>query len=65
MLLVTHDLSVVYQFSIRVICLSRQAICYGPPSEVLTSENLQKLYGSEVKYYQHKHQYKLCQINSC
>jgi zinc transport system ATP-binding protein len=54
-LLVTHDLSVVYKFSTDVICLNRQPICYGPPQEVLTLESLQKLYGGEVKYYQHKH----------
>lgn len=56
MLLVTHDLSVVYQFSTRVICLSKRAPCYGPPHEVLTTESLQDLYGGEVKYYQHKHE---------
>jgi len=54
-LLVTHDLSVVYKISTDVICLNRQPICYGPPQEVLTPESLQRLYGGEVKYYQHKH----------
>jgi zinc transport system ATP-binding protein len=54
-LLVTHDLSVVYKFSTDVICLNRQPICYGPPQEVLTPESLQGLYGGEVRYYQHKH----------
>lgn len=54
-LLVTHDLSVVYKFSTNVICLNRQPICYGPPQEILTPESLQRLYGGEVKYYQHKH----------
>lgn len=54
-LLVTHDLSVVYTFSNCVICLNKQPICYGFPQEVLTPENLQKLYGEEVKYYRHKH----------
>jgi zinc transport system ATP-binding protein len=54
-LLVTHDLSVVYKFSTDVICLNRQAICFGPPQEVLTPESLRKLYGGEVKYYQHSH----------
>jgi zinc transport system ATP-binding protein len=54
-LLVTHDLSVVYKFSNDVICLNKQRICYGPPQEVLTPESLQKLYGGEVKYYRHKH----------
>ena len=54
-LLVTHDLSVVYKFSTNVICLNRQPICFGPPREVLTPQSLQELYGGEVKYYQHKH----------
>jgi len=54
-LLVTHDLSIVYKFSTDVICLNRQPICYGPPQEVLTPESLQRLYGGEVGYYQHKH----------
>jgi zinc transport system ATP-binding protein len=54
-LLVTHDLSVVYKFSTNVICLNKHLICYGPPQEVLTLESLRELYGEEVKYYQHKH----------
>jgi len=55
-LLVTHDLSVVYQFSTRVICLNRQVICYGSPHDALTPESLQNLYGTKMKYYQHKHE---------
>jgi zinc transport system ATP-binding protein len=55
MLLVTHDLSVVYKFSTDVICLNKHLICYGPPQEVLTLESLRELFGEEVKYYQHKH----------
>jgi zinc transport system ATP-binding protein len=54
-LLVTHDLSVVYKFSTDVICLNKQRICFGPPQEVLTLESLQGLYGGEVRYYRHKH----------
>lgn len=55
MLLVTHDLSIVYNFSTRVLCLSRHLVCYGIPDKVLTPESLKQLYNSEVKYYQHKH----------
>ena len=54
-LLVTHDLSVVYAFSNYVICLNKQPLCYGFPQAVLTPENLKRLYGAEVKYYRHKH----------
>ncbi len=54
-LLVTHDLSVVYKFSKSVICLNRLPICYGSPEEVLTPKSLQMLYGGEVRYYKHTH----------
>ncbi len=55
MLLVTHDLSIVYNFSTRVLCLNQHLVCYGIPDEVLTPDSLRRLYGSEVKYYRHKH----------
>jgi len=55
-LLVTHDLSVVSKFSNFVICLNRCSVCQGEPKEVLTPEVLNKLYGHEVKFYQHYHQ---------
>jgi zinc transport system ATP-binding protein len=53
MLLVTHDLNVVYNLSSTVLCLGRQAPCHGPPVEVLTPERLQAMYGTEVKFHQH------------
>ncbi|HAR94502.1 MAG TPA: ABC transporter ATP-binding protein [Deltaproteobacteria bacterium] len=55
MLLVTHDLSIVYRFSTSVLCLNRHLVCFGPPNEVLTPESLRELYGAEIKYYRHTH----------
>ena len=52
-LLVTHDLSVVFKFSNFVICLNRCPICQGAPNEALTPEVLRNLYGEEVKFYEH------------
>jgi zinc transport system ATP-binding protein len=52
-LLVTHDLSVVFKLSNFVVCLNKCPICQGVPREVLTSEALGKLYGDEVKFYDH------------
>jgi len=52
-LLVTHDLSVVFKFSNFVICLNKCPICQGIPKEVLIPETLNKLYGAEVKFYEH------------
>jgi zinc transport system ATP-binding protein len=56
MLIVTHDLAVVFKLSSNVLCMNKQQVCYGPPLEVLTPEQLQRLYGAEVKYYRHKHE---------
>ena len=52
-LLVTHDLNVVFKFSNFVVCLNKCPICQGVPKEILTSETLNKLYGEEVKFYEH------------
>jgi zinc transport system ATP-binding protein len=56
MLIVTHDLAVVYRFSSTVLCLNKRAVCQGPPVAVLTPERLQELYGTPVSYYQHMHE---------
>lgn len=54
-LLVTHDLSVVYKYSTNVLCLSKKGFfCYGKPKEILTPKTLSKVYGMEIKFYQHK-----------
>lgn len=55
MLIVTHDLAVVHRLSSTVLCLNRQPVCHGPPLSTLTPENLQRLYGTEVKFYEHNH----------
>ena len=54
-ILVTHDLGIVFKFSDYVICLNKCAICQGKPKETVTPENLSKLYGQEIKFYGHYH----------
>lgn len=54
-ILITHDLSVVYKFADLVLCLNKKAVCQGPPQEVLKLENLNRLYGGEIKIYKHGH----------
>ena len=56
MLVVTHDLAVVHRLSSTVLCLNRKPVCHGPPLDILTPENLQRLYGTEVKFYEHEHE---------
>jgi zinc transport system ATP-binding protein len=52
-ILVSHDLSVVYRYADMVLCLSKGKPCMGPPREVLTPEMLEDLYAAPPKYYRH------------
>lgn len=52
-ILVTHDLSIVWEHANNVLCLNKKGICYGTPKYALTDENLKKLYGAGIKYYHH------------
>ena len=53
-LLVTHDLSVVYHFASNCLCLNRRMLCFGPPKR-LTPALLSRLYGGKIKIYEHRH----------
>jgi zinc transport system ATP-binding protein len=55
-LLVSHDLSVVYQFASKVLCLSKGKTCFGPPREILTPETLEAVYSAPLKFYEHHHE---------
>ena len=54
-LLVTHDLNIVWEHADKVLCLNKEKLCYGSPQEILTVENLKKLYGTGIKFYKHNH----------
>ncbi|MFH1253935.1 MAG: metal ABC transporter ATP-binding protein [bacterium] len=55
-LLVTHDLNIVWEHASKVLCLNKKKLCMGSPNEVLSPENLQKLYHSNIKFYKHEHE---------
>ena len=52
-LMVSHDISVVYRHATRVICINRKLMCQGTPSEVLNDETLERLYGHAAAHYEH------------
>jgi zinc transport system ATP-binding protein len=54
LLLISHELSLVYRYATRVLCLGRRRSYIGPPSEVLTPQRLEELYGSPMKYHVHE-----------
>jgi zinc transport system ATP-binding protein len=54
LLLISHDLSVVYRYAQRVLCLNKSVVCQGSPVEALNPQALATLYG-EASFYHHEH----------
>lgn len=54
-ILVTHDLNIVWEHSSKVLCLNKKITCMGKPKHVLTPENLKQIYGTGIKFYKHNH----------
>lgn len=54
-LLVSHEINMVYKFADQIICVNRDLICYGKPKDAITKEVLEKLYGEDVRFQEHKH----------
>lgn len=53
--LVTHDLNIVWEHADNVLCLNKDYVCYGKPNEILTPQMLGELYGTGVRFYKHHH----------
>lgn len=51
-LLISHELNIVYKYADNVICLNKKMICHGPPGDVLNPQELASLYG-EGGFYHH------------
>lgn len=55
MLLISHDLHVVFAHADIVLCVNKTLTCQGIPSETLDSHALAALYGEHISVYSHKH----------
>src|SRR3989344_8671139 len=53
-IIISHDLNVVFRYANNVLCLNKELLCYGTPEQSLTSEQIKKLYG-ESAFYHHLH----------
>jgi zinc transport system ATP-binding protein len=53
-LLISHEINIVYRYADQVLCLNRQMLCHGKPREVLNHEDLTKLFGGGSFYEHHK-----------
>jgi zinc transport system ATP-binding protein len=54
-LMVSHDLSIVYRAANKVLCVSKDTVCFGPPREVLTPATLEAMYSAPPKFFLHQH----------
>jgi len=54
-MMVSHDISMVYKFTDRIICLNRDLISHGETRTALTREVLKKLYGESADLKDHDH----------
>jgi zinc transport system ATP-binding protein len=52
-LLISHELSVVYRYATTVLCLGRRRAWLGPPRTLLTPELLREAYGAPLDYHVH------------
>lgn len=52
-ILISHDLNIVYKYADKVLCLNKEMICYGAPHEVLDPASLKQLYGGEAEFFKH------------
>ncbi len=53
--MVSHDLDVVFSYADQVLCLNRRLLCKGAPRSVLGPEILEQTYGSLAASYRHPH----------
>lgn len=52
-ILISHDLNVVFRFADNVLCLNRKLVCSGKPQEALTDEVIKSVYGEMMGAYIH------------
>ncbi|MCK5504678.1 MAG: metal ABC transporter ATP-binding protein [Thermodesulfovibrionia bacterium] len=52
-ILISHDLNIVYRFADNVLCLNRRLVCSGRPAEALTDEVIKSVYGEMMGGYIH------------
>lgn len=55
LLLISHELSLVYRHATSVLCLGRGRPCLGTPHEIITPATIAEMYGAPLKLHRHDH----------
>lgn len=55
LVIISHELQIVMQYADQVLCLNKTIVCSGVPHQVLTTETLQRMYGSPMGYFTDHH----------
>ena len=53
-ILVSHDIDVVFKYATNVLCVNRRLVCSGSPKQALTQTTLEQLYGEHQTLYPHQ-----------
>jgi zinc transport system ATP-binding protein len=54
-MLISHEVQMVYKFATQILCLNRDLVCNGRPKEAITQEVLERLYGKNIEFQSHEH----------
>lgn len=54
-IVVSHELSFVAEYSSKVLCLNRTQVCFGPPDEALEKDILHKTFSVTHKFHHEEH----------
>ncbi len=52
-LIISHELDVVFSYASSVLCLNKRLVCHGQPRQVITQEVLESMYGKRAGVYHH------------
>lgn len=52
-ILISHDINVVFRYADQVLCIDKRMICNGRPASVLTAETIERMYGTHAALYPH------------
>lgn len=53
-IMVSHDMDVVFRHATTVLCINHALICSGAPHDALSAQTMRRLYGTEQALYSHK-----------